>query len=75
MVRSSGPCITCALALALMRCTSCSGTGSIQSTSPESSAATRVASLPMVVKITSSKLCSGLPHHFGLGLNTVFTPA
>ena len=43
--------------------------------SPESSAATRVASFEMVVKITSSKLCSGLPHHFGLGLKIVFTPA
>ena len=58
-----------------MRSTSCSGIGSTQSTSPESSAATRVASFAMVVKITSSKLCSGLPHHFGFGLNTVFTPA
>ena len=28
----------------------------------------------IVVKITSSRLCSGLPHQFGFGLNTVFTP-
>ena len=74
-MRSSGPCSTWALALALMRWMSCSGTGSIQSTSPESSAATRVASFAMVVKITSSKLCSGLPHQFGFGLKIVFTPA
>ena len=42
MVRNSGPCITLLLPLALMRATSCSGTGSITSTWPESKAATRV---------------------------------
>ena len=57
-----------------MRSMSCTGTGSIMSMSPESSAATRVASDLMVWKITSVRLCSGLPHQFGLGLNTVFTP-
>ena len=40
---------------------SCSGTGSITSISPESSAATRVASLPIGVKTTSSTLHSTLP--------------
>ena len=43
------------------RSTSCSGTGSITSISPDSSAATRVASLPIGVKITSSTLPSTLP--------------
>ena len=57
-----------------MRSMSCTGTGSIMSMSPDSSAATRVASDLMVWKITSVRLCSGLPHQFGLGLNTVFTP-
>ena len=53
---------------------SCTGTGSIMSMSPDSSAATRVASDLMVWKTTSVRLCSGLPHQFGLGLKTVFTP-
>jgi hypothetical protein len=44
-----------------MRAMSCTGTGSITSTSPDSSAATRVASLPMGVKITSCALPSILP--------------
>src|SRR5262249_57192111 len=44
------------------------------STSPDNSAATRVASDLMVWKITSSRLCSTLPHQFGFGLNRVFTP-
>ena len=44
------------------------------STSPDSSAATRVASDLIGVKMTPSRLCSGLPHQFGFGLNTVFTP-
>src|SRR6185436_3773816 len=74
MVRSSGPVRTVALGLFLMRSISCTGTGSIMSTSPESSAATRVASDLMVWKITSSRLCSGLPHQLGFGLKTVFTP-
>ena len=62
------------LGLFLMRSMSCTGTGSIMSMSPESSAATRVASDLMVWNITSVRLCSTLPHQFGLGLNTVFTP-
>ena len=53
---------------------SCTGTGSIMSMSPESSAATRVASDLMVWNTTSVRLCSGLPHQLGFGLNTVFTP-
>src|SRR5690606_9204325 len=44
------------------------------SISPDRSAATRVASDLMVWKITSVRLCSGLPHQFGFGLKTVFTP-
>ena len=47
MVRSSGPVTARTLPLALTRAMSCTGTGSITSTSPDSSAATRVASLPM----------------------------
>ena len=43
------------------------------SISPDSSAATRVASDLMVWKVTSVRLCSGLPHQPGLGLYTVFT--
>ena len=54
MVRSSGPVSTVALGLVLTRSTSCTGTGSIMSMSPDSSAATRVASDLMVWKITSS---------------------
>ena len=46
----------------LIRSTSCSGTGSITSISPDSSAATRVASLPIGVKTISSTLPSALPH-------------
>ena len=44
------------------------------STSPDSKAATRVASEPIGVKMISLRLCSGLRHQFGLALNTVFTP-
>ena len=61
IVRSSGPAITAAVPLALTRCASCSGTGSIQSTSPEIRAATRVASFWMVVKTASSRFDSTLP--------------
>src|ERR1700760_4533275 len=53
---------------------SCVGTGSITSTSPDNSAATRVAADPIGVKTISLMLCSGLLHQFGLALNTVFTP-
>ena len=74
IVRSSGPVITVVVGVVLTRSMSCTGTGSIMSISPESSAATRVASDLMVVKITSVRLCSGLPHQSGFGLNTVFTP-
>ena len=44
------------------------------STSPDSRAATRVASEPIGVKTISLRLCSGLRHQFGLALNTVLTP-
>src|SRR6185503_19203733 len=74
MVLSSGPVRTSVDELALTRSTSCTGTGSIMSISPDNRAATRVASDLMVVKMTSVRLCSGLPHQFGLGLKTVFTP-
>ena len=74
MVRSSGPVRTCALALALTRGMSCTGTGSIQSTSPDRRAATRVASDPMGVKITSVRLCSGLFHQVVFGVQIVLTP-
>src|SRR3981081_4965287 len=46
----------------------------MMSTSPESRAATRVASDPIGVKMISFRLCSGLRHQFGFALNTVFTP-
>ena len=50
------------------------GTGSIRSISPDSSAATRVASAPMVRNSTSPRLCSALCHQWGLARNTVFAP-
>ena len=74
MVRSSGPVSTRVLELFLTRSTSCTGTGSIMSMSPESSAATRVEFDLIVWNTASVRLCSTLPHQFGLGLNTVFTP-
>src|SRR6516164_9335290 len=74
MVRTSGPVRTAALPPALTLWISCVGTGSITSTSPESRAATRVAADAIGVKTISLRLCSGLPHQFGFGLNTVFTP-
>ena len=74
MVRSSGPVMTLALPLELTRAMSWIGTGSMTSTSPDNSAATRVASEPIGVKTISFRLCSGLRHQFGLALNTVFTP-
>ena len=74
MVRSSGPVSTVALGLALTRAMSWIGTGSMTSTSPDSSAATRVASEAIGVKTISLRLCSGLRHQFGFALNTVFTP-
>src|SRR2546430_16739866 len=70
MVRISGPIITVTLGLLLTRSMSWTGTGSIMSMSPDSSAATRVAADLMDWKITSSRLCSGLPHQPGDGLNT-----
>ena len=51
MVRSSGPVRTLAIPLALTRSMSWIGTGSMTSTSPESSAATRVAAEAIGVKI------------------------
>src|SRR6516162_2104908 len=74
MVRSSGPLRTVAIPLELTLWMSWIGTGSITSTSPESRAATRVAADAIGVKTISLRLCSGLPHQFGFGLNTVFTP-
>src|SRR5450755_1374662 len=74
MVRSSGPVRTAAPALAFTRAISWIGTGSITSTSPDSRAATRVASEAIGVKTISLRLCSGLRHQFGFALNTVFTP-
>src|SRR5215831_4976058 len=44
------------------------------STSPDSSAATRVASAWMGVKTTSVRLCSFLPHQASFGRSTVFMP-
>ena len=73
-MRSSGPVSTVALGLALTRAMSWIGTGSMTSTSPDSSAATRVASELIGVKTISFRLCSGLPHQSGLALNTVLTP-
>ncbi|MCY1372405.1 hypothetical protein D9M69_596090 [compost metagenome] len=49
------------LPLALMRATSCTGTGSITSTWPDNRAATRVESLPMGVYSTFTTLPSILP--------------
>ena len=61
MVRSSGPVSTRVAALLLTRAMSCTGTGSITSTWPDSRAATRVAGLAMGVKMTSCTLPSTLP--------------
>ena len=74
MVRSSGPFSTWAFGLESTREMSWIGTGSMTSTSPDSRAATRVASEPIGVKMISLRLCSGLRHQFGLALNTVLTP-
>ncbi|MBA7660007.1 hypothetical protein ES703_68006 [subsurface metagenome] len=74
MVRISGPFSTWALGLESTRAISWVGTGSMTSTSPDSSAATRVASDPIGVKMISLMLCCGFCHQFGLALNTVFTP-
>ncbi len=62
MVRSSGPVRTLALPLALTRWMSWIGTGSMTSTSPDSSAATRVDADAIGVKTISFRLCSGLRH-------------
>ena len=61
MVRSSGPVMARVLALLLTRAMSCTGTGSMTSISPDSSAATRVAGLAMGVKMASRTLPSILP--------------
>ncbi len=61
MVRSSGATSTLVFGEELMRSMSCTGTGSITSISPESSAATRVESDPIGVKITSWTLPSIFP--------------
>lgn len=74
IVRTSGPARTCDRGLALTRSWSLSGTGSVQSISPESSAATRVAELGIGVNTTSSTFPIGLSHQFGFFFQTVFTP-
>src|SRR6185295_14669366 len=74
MVRSSGPFSTWAFGLESTREISWIGTGSMTSTSPDSRAATRVASEPIGVKMISLMLCSALRHQFGLALKTVLTP-
>ena len=71
-MRSSGPCSTL-MPADLMRSTSCSGTGSMTSVSPERSAATRVASLPIGVNTISSTLLSDLPHQLKFLTSTVRT--
>src|SRR6478672_8528662 len=71
MVRSSGPFSTWAFGLESTREISWIGTGSMMSTSPDSRAATRVASEPIGVKMISFRLCSGFCHQFGFGLNTL----
>ena len=74
MVRSSGFTSTSAIGLCRMRSMSCTGTGSISSMSPDSRAATRVASDWMVCSTTSLRLCWVVPHQLGLRLKTVLTP-
>ena len=73
-MRSSGPVRTRAFALAFTRPMSCTGTGSIRSTSPDSRAATRVGSDAIGVKTISVRLCSGRSHQSWLILKTVRTP-
>ena len=70
-MRSSGPWRASTPAVLSRRGTSCSGTGYIRSISPDSSAATRVAALPMGVKTAFVRLCPGVPHQFGFGTSTV----
>jgi Ribonuclease G/E len=62
MVRSDGFSTTFSPSVAAMRSTSCSGTGAIRSTSPESSAATRVASEAIGRNSTSVEIVLGLSH-------------
>ena len=66
--------MTLVLAPEATRATSCTGTGSITSISPDSNAATRVEALAIGVKITSSTLPSFLPHQAVLRWSTVRTP-
>ena len=73
-MRISAPVITAALPPAFTLWMSWVGTGSMTSTSPDRSAATRVDADAIGVKTISLRLCSGLPHQFGFTLNTVFTP-
>lgn len=74
MVRNSGPVTARVSGLVFTRSMSCTGTGSMTSTWPDSSAATRVASLPMGVKTTSATLPSIAPQYCALRVNTVRTP-
>ncbi len=76
MVLSSGPVSTFVSGFASIRGMSCSGTGSIMSTWPDSSAATRVASAPIGVKTTLVMLNSRSSqfHQSSLALKVVRTP-
>ena len=67
-MRFSGPSITFTPAVLRSRGTSRGAGSSTKSISPETSAASRVASLPIGVKTTSCTLPSSLPHQAGLRL-------
>ena len=67
-MRFSGPSITFTPAVLRSRATSCGAGSRMKSSSPDSSAATRVGSLLMGVNTTSCTLPSKVPHQLGLRL-------
>ena len=77
MTRFSVPSSTLTFAFCFKRGTSCTGGSLMRSISPEISAASRVASDPIGVKIISSMLPSNrrslIPHQLGFLTSTVFT--
>ncbi len=73
-MRSSGPVSTCAFGLALTRCDVLHRNRLDRVDLARQQRRDARGVRPIGVKITSVRLCSGLPHQPGLGLNTVFTP-
>ncbi len=73
MIRVSVPSAILIFAFWRSRGTSCVGGSSTRSTSPDSSAAARVASDLIGVYTISVTLPSGLSHQSGFAISTVFT--